>query len=357
MLNNSQINECLQSYKLDIGPILVSLQQTIKKLEEKQTQIESEKAQALASLSKQLQATTKEVPGVPIQTEDKHSAQIKVGLPYPNNLRLEKQSDTSLLAKWDPPTAPISLNQSIEFENYNGTVDSVEQILNIQFYNVYLNNELYCVINEAEERKALLERIDFNSSNRISIQAITTKGLASKPQECTMLFGLNRSLCPSNLSVQNITQTSAIVSWWPSSSVYSHIISIDNLEHRTLKPGVYRFKLSGLLPDTIHLINITALIPNHTNESMNNYVASIEFRTLAPKVLSIPQNLSIERDKNEQESFILQWQPVVAMPSTLSNGIQVGGYSIYLDGVRAHQILNPYGSFIIYMFVFIPLLI
>lgn len=32
------------------------------------------------------------------------------------------------------------------------------------------------------------------------------------------------------------------------------------------------------------------------------------------------------------------------MPNTVSNGIPIGGYSIYLDGVRVHQILNPIAS-------------
>lgn len=146
------------------------------------------------------------------------------------------------------------------------------------------------------------------------------------------------------MAVHNLTQTSAIVSWWPSSSSFSHIISIDSIEHRTLKPGIYKFKLSGLLPDTSHLVTVTAQIPNHTNESSSNYAASVEFRTLASKSLAIPTDLQLEKDPNEPDSCVLSWHPVVAMPNTVSNGIPVGGYSIYLDGVRVHQILNPIGK-------------
>jgi len=51
------------------------------------------------------------------------------------------------------------------------------------------------------------------------------------------------------------------------------------------------------LPDTSHLVIVTAQIPNHTNESSSNYAASVEFRTLASKVLGIPQNLSISKAK------------------------------------------------------------
>ena len=89
-------------------------------------------------------------------------------------------------------------------------------------------------------------------------------------------------------------------------------------------------------------MTVTALIPNQTYES--NHVSSIEFRTLASKTLAVPQDLTIEKDANEHETYVLSWKPVVTMPNMTSNGISVGGYSIYLDGVRVHQILNPIGE-------------
>jgi hypothetical protein len=271
---------------------------------------------------------------------DDASAPPKQILPYPHNLRVEKKSDTSIQVSWDPPTAPLSLNQSIEHDG--GSSDLVDHTMIIQTYNIFLNNELKNALNGSEDRTLVLNDIDFSVANRISIQALTTKGAMSKPQECTLLFGANRLFSPSNLAVASLTQTSAVVSWWPSSSLFSHIISIDSIEHRTLKPGTFRFKLSGLLPDTSHLVTVTALIPNQTNES--NHVASIEFKTLAAKTLAVPQDLTIEKDANEHETYVLSWKPVVAMPNMTSNGISVGGYSIYLDGVRVHQILNPIGE-------------
>jgi hypothetical protein len=263
-------------------------------------------------------------------------------LPYPHNLRVEKKSDKSIQISWDPPTAPLPLYQSIEHDAGSSS-DLVDHNMIIQNYNIFLNNELKNALNGNEDRLVVLNDIDFSISNRISIQATTSKGAMSKPQECTLLFGANRSFAPSNLAVATLTQTSAIVSWWPSSSLFSHIISIDSIEHRTLKPGTFRFKLTGLLPDTSHLVTVTTIIPNQTNES--NYVSSIEFRTLATKTLAVPLDLNIEKDPNEHETYILSWKPVVTMPNMTSNGISVGGYSIYLDGVRVHQILNPIGEY------------
>lgn len=136
------------------------------------------------------------------------------------------------------------------------------------------------------------------------------------------------------------------MSWWPSSSEFAHVISIDSIEHRTLNPGIFKFKLSGLLPDSSHLVTVTAKIPNYTSESsgISNYSASVEFRTLPSRVLGVPSELVLERDPHEADACLLTWKPVCDMPNAFSNGIQVGGYSIYLDGVRVHQILNPYGK-------------
>ena len=89
---------------------------------------------------------------------------------------------------------------------------------------------------------------------------------------------------------------------------------------------------------------MTAQITNHTNECSSNYTASVEFRTLPSRILSVPQDLTIEKDPVEPETYNLLWQPVVNMPNTVSNGIPIGGYSIYLDGARVHQILNPIAS-------------
>ena len=91
-------------------------------------------------------------------------------------------------------------------------------------------------------------------------------------------------------------------------------------------------------------MTITAQIPNHVNESSSSYSGSVEFRTLPPRILSIPLDLSIEKDLVEPDTWNLSWKPVCTMSNTVSNGVTVGGYSVYLDGVRVHQILNPIGK-------------
>ena len=103
------------------------------------------------------------------------------------------------------------------------------------------------------------------------------------------------------------------------------------------------------MSDTSHLVIVTAQIPNlsadaSSNINTNTHSASVEFRTLASKTLSIPQNFTLERDAYDAETFVLSWNPVCIASNAVSNGIPVGGYSIYLDGIRLHQILNPTAS-------------
>ncbi|CAF5087109.1 unnamed protein product, partial [Rotaria socialis] len=54
------------------------------------------------------------------------------------------------------------------------------------------------------------------------------------------------SYAPSDLRVDRINQTSAVVSWWPASNDIVHKLFVNDIEVQTLKAGVYRFKLSGL---------------------------------------------------------------------------------------------------------------
>lgn len=110
----------------------------------------------------------------------------KQGLPYPNNMKVEKRSETSLMVTWDPPTAPLPINQSIDVDNLS---DLNEQLVTVQTYNLFLNNELRGVISGLDERVAVLDDVDLTVPNRISIQAVIAKGIMSKPQECTLLFG------------------------------------------------------------------------------------------------------------------------------------------------------------------------
>ncbi len=140
---------------LDAGHVFLSAQELIENLKQtlndfeanalKQNQVKS--SNALTNL------------GDVLSTEI-NATSVKIGVPYPNNLKVEKQTDNQILVSWDAPTAPLSLNQSIESDNLPSNEAAHEQTVHIQTYNVYLNNELYISINGQDERICILKNID-----------------------------------------------------------------------------------------------------------------------------------------------------------------------------------------------------
>lgn len=156
-------------------------------------------------------------------------------VPAPNNLRVEKSFSNSTVVAWDPPSADT-------------------QILG---YQVLLDRALFTTTRANEPTRALLENLNTKEKNhRVSVRTITQRGL-SHEQQCTLLLNTT-SFAPTDLRVDRIHQTSAVVSWWPASNDLAHRLLINDVELQTLQPGIYRFKLSGLLPNTVHKVTIKA---------------------------------------------------------------------------------------------------
>ena len=190
---------------------------------------------------------------------------VLVLVPCPTNLRVEKYLTNSILIAWNSPSTTI-------------------QILG---YQVLLDHSLYTTIGAEERTRALIENINLNETfHRISIRTISQHGL-SRDQQCTLLLtipstsGNINDLCyaPSDLHVDRINQTSAVVSWWPASNDILHKLFVNDSEVQTLKAGVYRFKLSGLMPNTIHKVTIKAKPTNINSTQRQQFASSIEFRT------------------------------------------------------------------------------
>jgi hypothetical protein len=171
---------------------------------------------------------------------------------------VEKSLSNSVLIAWNPPSSDT-------------------QILG---YQVLLDHSLYTTIRVNERTRALIENINLNEKpRRVSIRTITQRGL-SRDQECTLLLTNSNDLSytPSDLRADRITQTSAVISWWPASNDIVHRLFVNDIETQTLKPGIYRFKLSGLSPNTMHKVKLKAK-PSIAITPQHQTTASIEFRT------------------------------------------------------------------------------
>ena len=143
---------------LDAGHVFLSAQELIENLQSMLNDLETR-----LNTQNQTKSSTALLPNLgDILPNEISSTSIKIGLPYPSNLKVEKQSDTQILVNWEPPTAPLSLNQSIESDNLVSTEATSEQIIQIQTYNVFLNHELYKSLSGVEERIVVIKDVNLN---------------------------------------------------------------------------------------------------------------------------------------------------------------------------------------------------
>ena len=94
----------------------------------------------------------------------------------------------------------------------------------------------------------------------------------------------------------------------------------------------------GLLPDTKHNVTIIPQIQGYAADESDKYSTSVEFYTLA---IPCPIDVRLQKVPTSTDLYSLLWQPV---PNDNTNTPIVSGYSIYLDNVMVHQILDPKGK-------------
>ncbi len=90
-----------------------------------------------------------------------------------------------------------------------------------------------------------------STNHRISVKTVSSSsGRTSMEPACTVVVGKDAPLGPTSVKASKIGNSSACISWIPSNSNYLHSISVNNVEVKTVKPGVFRHTLAGLQSDT-----------------------------------------------------------------------------------------------------------
>lgn len=112
-----------------------------------------------------------------------------------------------------------------------------------------------------------------------------------------MIIGRDTAhLGPSAVRASRITCSSAVISWLPANSNHQHIVCVNNVEVRTVKPGVYRHTITGLAPSTQYRVTVRAKhlrapggqhTPGRPQEEAPGAYA--DFRTLAKGLPDPPQ--------------------------------------------------------------------
>ncbi|XP_038119786.1 uncharacterized protein LOC6032738 isoform X5 [Culex quinquefasciatus] len=251
-------------------------------------------------------------------------------VPAPKHLTLERQLNKSVLIGWTPPDPP--------------GCNSIES------YHVYVDGVLKVTVKATERTRALVEGVDSNRPHRISVRSVTHNRRTSRDAACTMIIGRDTAhLGPSAVRANNITCSSAIISWLPANSNHQHVVCVNNVEVRTVKPGVYRHTITGLAPSTQYRVTVRAKHLRAAGQTTTPATtgpppeeapgAYTDFRTLAKGLPDPPQEIQVEAGPQDG-TLLVTWQPVTRPPSSGP----VTGYAVYADGKKVTDVDSPTGD-------------
>ncbi|CAH2052365.1 unnamed protein product, partial [Iphiclides podalirius] len=244
-------------------------------------------------------------------------------VPAPRQLTLERQLNKSVLIGW---TAPEGVQQA-----------------NIESYHVYVDGVLKTTVKASERTRALVEGVDANRPHRISVRSVTATRRTSRDAACTMVIGRDTgNMGPTCVRASGVTCSQAVISWLPANSNHQHVVCVNNVEVRTVKPGVYRHIITGLSPSTQYRVTVRAKhlragppgIP--IEEAPGAYT---DFRTL-PKGLPDPPNEIMVEAGPQDGTLLVTWQPVLRPPASGP----VTGYAVYADGKKVTDVDSPTGD-------------
>ncbi|KAL5273957.1 BZRAP1 family protein [Megaselia abdita] len=247
-------------------------------------------------------------------------------VPAPKQLTLERQLNKGVLISWS----------SGEPMGYN-TIES---------YHVYVDGVLKVTVKANERTRALIEGVDSTRPHRISVRSVLHNRQTSRDAACTMIIGRDTShLGPSAVRASHITCSSAIISWLPANSNHQHVVCVNNVEVRTVKPGTYRHTITGLSPSTQYRVTVRAkhlragnvAVPGRLVEEAPGAYA--DFRTLSKGLPDPPQEIQLESGPQDG-TILVTWQPV-NRPSTSG---PITGYAVYADGKKVTDIDSPTGD-------------
>ncbi|XP_064620147.1 peripheral-type benzodiazepine receptor-associated protein 1-like isoform X2 [Lineus longissimus] len=252
-------------------------------------------------------------------------------IPFPQKLTLDRQLTNSILIGWTPP------------ENLPAT--------DIKAYHIYVDEQFKTSVKGTERTKALVEGVNSQKSHRVCVRTVTGEG-QSKDQECTITIGKDASLAPSKLKVSHISASSAHLSWMPGNSNYQHVVFVNDVEKRTLRPGLFRHIITGLSPDTKYKVVVRAKsVKSHVEDERNRkkmdmMSASTEFKTLTAGLPEPPIDVQVEAGPQDG-MLLVTWIPVTITTAGVSNGAQVTGYAVHVDGKKMKEVNSPTADHVI----------
>uniref|UniRef100_A0A8C7PQK3 RIMS-binding protein 2 n=1 Tax=Oncorhynchus mykiss TaxID=8022 RepID=A0A8C7PQK3_ONCMY len=251
-------------------------------------------------------------------------------VPYPRRINLIKQLAKSVIVCWDPPVVPPGWGS-------------------ISGYNVLVDKEVRMSVPFGGRTKSLVEKLNLATNTyRISVQSITEQG-PSDELRCTLLVGRDVVVAPYYLRVDNITQTSAELSWQPSNSNYSHTIFLNDAEYDMVKAGAYKYQFFQLKPMTVY--KVKAVARTHQMpwqlplEHRDKREISVEFCTQPAGPPFPPQEVQVQLGQNPGVLQV-RWKPPLLTPTGTSNGANVIGYAVCTKGQKIAEVMYPTADYV-----------
>ncbi|XP_077509735.1 RIMS binding protein isoform X3 [Amblyomma americanum] len=261
-------------------------------------------------------------------------------VPPPQRLVLERQLNKSVLIGWLPPDVVLG---------------------SLEAYHVYVDGVLKATVRSGHRTRALLEGVDAAQPHRISVRSVLTSGQHSRDAACTIVIGKNVPLAPSCVKASNITSTTATISWLPSNSNFSHVVAVNSVEMKSLKPATFRHLVTGLAPNTSYRVSVrakpgrllmssaaVALAGGDAKGAEPRKLAGmltsfVDFRTLPKGIPDPPVDVQVEAGPQEG-TVLVTWLPVTINALGTSNGAAVTGYAVYAAGKKVTEIDSPTGD-------------
>ncbi|KPM03525.1 RIMS-binding protein 2-like protein [Sarcoptes scabiei] len=246
----------------------------------------------------------------------------------PQRLIVERQLHKSVLIGWLHPECPRTM---------------------IDHYQIYVDGVLKATIPSGDRTKALVEGVESSMPHRISIRAIDRNGRHSKDPGCTIVIGKNIPFAPCCVKASNISSDKALISWIPCNSNFYHVVAVNSVEVRTVKPSTFKHLIVGLSANTLYRVSVRAkpgklLCSDEKNpKKLEMLTTFVDFRTLPKSLPDPPVDIQVEAGPQEG-TLLVTWLPITLNQFGTSNNCPVTGYAVFASHKKLAEIDSPTGD-------------
>lgn len=147
-------------------------------------------------------------------------------------------------------------------------------------------------------------------------------------------------LAPMELQLQNVTATSATITWASGSNRYPHVVYLDDEEHILTPSGVNHYTFQGLHPGTCYRVRVGVQLPRDLLQVLWETTSStLTFDTPLAGPPDPPLDVLVEHHASPGV-LVVSWLPVTIDSAGSSNGVQVTGYAVYVDGFKVTEVAD-----------------